>query len=331
MQSKTHRDWLVRVVAIVAWLFSVSANAQQQDRFLDDEQNLSPVSLLFALEPVAGTPVQGFRFDLRGASQSIRDSAPDSNVLLDGETAVASIIYTHQLGPRAAVSAYVPYIWHSGGTLDGFIDDWHSWFGLPDGIRNNVARDQLDFRLQQNGTDVFNLERNAHGLGDIRLRAHWSPKNPDSDHWSLAVAVKLPTGDSDKLTGSGSSDVSLTLNWRQQPEAEQKWSLGAAAGAVYLGKSDIAFTDQARATWLAQATGTYQATQRLTLGARLQLHGEVLDNVPDDISGPSVMLVTGVSYAFNDDWQLQVTVAEDVKVDSAPDVIFRVGLSHRTR
>ena len=30
------------------------------------------------------------------------------------------------------------------GTLDGFIDDWHDFFGLPEGTRPVLPRDQLN-------------------------------------------------------------------------------------------------------------------------------------------------------------------------------------------
>lgn len=331
MQSNKCRAAATLMMTACGLAANVAATAQSAGAFLVGEKNLSPVALLFALEPPAPDTGEGWRIDLRTASHALADVRGNSSVLFDGETSVASIGYTTRLSKRLVVSAELPYVWHTSGELDGFIDDWHSWFGFPDGIRDEVPRGQLRYTLRQDGVDVLDLRRNSHGVGDLRLRGRWALGDAAGERWSLAFSVKLPSGDADKLTGSGAIDAGVMLNWQHQPATDSRWSFEAGIGGVWLGNADVDFAGQNNATWTAQAGASWRAGARLTLGARLQGHGGLIDNAPAPIGDASLMLVTGGSYDLSQRWQLRITVSEDIKVDSAPDVTFRLGLARRLR
>lgn len=326
MQNRWHR----LVCALAIGLCASPSQAQDEANldFTAGARNLSPVAALFALEPPVPKTQDGVTVSLSTASHSVGESEGNNIVLFDGETNVLDAVGTFSIGDDWRVAITVPYIWHATGSLDPLIDGWHQFFGFPDGIRDDVPRDDLQFEYLRGGTPVVDLTRNTRGLGDVRLAASWSPETLARHGLSLAVGVKLPTGDADDLTGSGSTDVSAVLHWRRQAPTS-RWLVEGSAGVAALGDADLALGDQRSTAWLGHVAVGYTVTPRLTLGTRLQLHSGPVADGPDPLSATSVLLTTGGSIAFNDDWRLDITFDEDINVETAPDIVFRFALSRR--
>ncbi|MEO1596208.1 MAG: DUF3187 family protein [Pseudomonadota bacterium] len=322
--------WHLAACALLFGLCTVPARAQAEANldFTAGTRNLSPVAGLFALEPPVPKQQDGMILSLSTVSHAIGESEGNNVVLFDGETNVLDAVGTFRLGDDWRVAITVPYIWHASGSLDPLIDDWHAFFGFPDGIRDDVPRDDLRFEYLRGGTPVVDLTRNTRGLGDVRLAASWSPAPLARHGLSLALGVKLPTGDAEDLTGSGSTDVSAALHWRRQAPTS-RWLVEGSAGVAALGDADLALGDQRSTAWLGHVAVGYTVTPNVVLGTRLQLHSGPVADGPDPLSATSVLLTTGGSIAFNDDWRLDITFDEDINVETAPDIVFRFALSRR--
>ena len=122
---------------------------------------------------------------------------------------------------------------NTGGSLDGLIDDWHALFGLPDGIRDELPRDELRYAYVNAAGDAFDFRDGAGGLGDIRLSAGYRLRQDEGGSLSLRAAVELPTGDEGKLTGNGAADYSLGIAWERSPvQGSGRWSTHLVAGVI---------------------------------------------------------------------------------------------------
>lgn len=317
----------LKIAAAALGLAAPGAQAETLD-FTTLTRNLSPVAGLFALEPPVPRAGDGVTLSLATASHSVGESEGSNIVLFDGETNVLSLTATTRIGSDWRLAVTLPYVWHDSGTLDGFIDDWHSWFGFPDGIRDEVPRDDLRFDYTRDGQTVIGLTRNTRGVGDVRLAAGWAPAALSMRGLTLALGVKLPTGDADRLTGSGATDVSAALHWRSDG-AGHRWAFDASAGVALLGEADIALGDQRRVAWLGHVGAAYRVTDGFTLGGRAQLHTGPVADGPDPLSAMSVIVVVGGQLEFGRHWRLGITVDEDLNVETAPDVVFRAALSRR--
>lgn len=327
MQKDVTTHALPAVMVLSLGLAAGGAHAQTPD-FTAGTRNLSPVAALFALEPPVPRAADGVSLSLAAVSHSIGESEGNNVVLFDGETNVLSLTATRGVGANWRLALTLPYVWHDSGTLDSFIDDWHSWFGFPDGIRDEVPRDDLRFEYRRGGERVIDLTRNTRGIGDLRVAAGWSPPALSSRGLSLSLGAKLPTGDAAKLTGSGAVDISAALHWRRD-EADRRWAFDASAGVALLGEADIDLGDQRRVAWLGHLGAAYRITDRLTLGGRAQFHAGPVADAPDPLSAASVIVVVGGAVAFGRDWRLDITVDEDLNVETAPDVVFRAALVRR--
>lgn len=327
MQNDATRGALRAAIALTLGLFAFGSRAETLD-FVAGTRNLSPVAGLFALEPPVPRAGDGIALSLATASHSVGESEGNDVVLFDGETTVLSLTATRSVGEDWRVALTLPCVWHETGSLDAFIDDWHAWFGFPDGIRDDVPRDDLRFRYLRAGTPAVDLTRNTRGVGDARLAAAWSPAALSSRGLSLALGLKLPTGSADRLTGSGAADVSAALHW-QRGAPDRRWAFDASAGVAFLGDADIDLGNQRRVAWLGHFGAAYRVSDGFTLGARAQLHTGPVSDAPDPLSATSVIVVVGGALQLGSDWRLDIAVDEDLNVETAPDVVFRAGLVRR--
>src|SRR3546814_1931710 len=92
------------------------------------------------------------------------------DLLLDGESL--------RLGPSGRIrhgqwlfGAELPLLFTGGGSLDGLIENWHDWFGLPNGGREQRPRGKYAYRYNDNGIGVLDDEHGHSGIGDMRLSA----------------------------------------------------------------------------------------------------------------------------------------------------------------
>ena len=99
------------------------------------------------------------------------------------------------VGSAITLTVNVPWIRHSGGSLDSLIDGWHAFWGMPDGGRSDVPRDLLDVRYAGNGD--FILQHDAGGIGDTMLSLGYQLYRDEGSAASLVAGYKFATGDED--------------------------------------------------------------------------------------------------------------------------------------
>lgn len=261
------------------------------------------------------------------ASFSMIERSATESLYLDGETVELRAYAERRVGDHWSLAIEIPYRWHESGGLDTLIDTWHKAFGLPDGVRDDRPQDQLRLRYVRDGAVIFSIDGATRGVGDARLTA----RRALGPNWIASAAIKLPTGDADRLTGSGGADVSAGLWWRSDRPPGTRVRYTAAAGALYLGASDLDLPGPATFGWFAQAGVEIGISDVITLGGRLQATSAVADSALSAFGEPGVMLVVGGEARLPASLALTISVSEDLSVETAPDVTFNVGLRWRIR
>jgi Protein of unknown function (DUF3187) len=230
---------------------------------------------------------------------------------------------------RFSIGIEVPYLWHESGGLDGFVKRWHDWFGFPNHLRDLVDDDRIDFRYADAGTLLLDNRQNQRGIGDIRLTAGWQWQRDATTAKALRVAVKLPTGDPQRLTGSGGTDIALGLVADYSAlGGNPRWSSFYRAHAVLVGKPDT-LGERARRV-IGQASGgvSFRAFERLTLSAQATLRSQAYDSNLRLLGDPAVLLNVGGTIRLAERLRLAIAVGEDVRVDTAPDVTIALSLRY---
>jgi hypothetical protein len=300
-----------------------------------DVRHGGPLTGLFGLpspgESVALAPGEDRRFDLllQGSSHSVSDASDGEELLLDGETWRAALRFRTRFAGHWEFGVEIPWIRHTGGSLDRLIDDWHALFGLPDGIRDELPRDELRYAYRNAAGEVLDFGDGAGGLGDIRLSAGYLLRRGDTGALSVLAAVELPTGDDAKLTGNGATDYTLGIAWeRGAAEASGRWSAHIAAGIVRFGEADLPAVDTREFGGWVQAGAGWRLTPRIELLGQLQAASSPLDSAVDPW-GSSLMLALGAGIDLGSRYRLQLGFTEDIDVETSPDITFMLRLTRR--
>lgn len=265
--------------------------------------------------------------DLYWGSTAIMQSHGDEALLVDAETREARLTLQGSFG-NAGIGwrLQVPYRYTGGGTLDSFIDSWHNTFGLSDGARSTLPRDQIGIAYTRAGTRELNVTSSSSGLGDIQAALGYELRSTPGSALTAWLDIKLPTGDADKLTGSGATDVSLVLAG-QHSRLDSRWAFFGQAGVTYLGDGDLLADQQRSVVWSGMAGVSVRTWHGLSLKAQIDAHTAAYDSDLDFFSD-AVVLTVGGDYLFETGWRLDLGVSEDLAVEHSPDVVFVVGV-HR--
>lgn len=256
-------------------------------------------------------------------------------ITLDGEAYRMAFAARYGVAPNWEAGVEIPYYSQAGGFLDGFIINWHNTFKLPQGGRDGALRGRIKYSYSKDGVQKLRMDHAASGIGDIALTGGFSlydvSESGRHDRLALKAAVKLPTGDSSKLLGSGSTDITLQICGSMINYSD--WgSLGlyGSAGALAMSRSDV-LRDQHNPL---AGIGTFGFGWGPSswISFKIQLNGNTSlyrGSSLYEISKNSVIIIFGGALRFPGEYLMDIGVAEDLLVGTAPDVSFHLGLSKR--
>jgi len=302
--------------------------------------NQSPLLQIYGLPHDTGSdilPTGTFRISLNQdfSSNYTVTNTPREQITLDGETYRVSCGVRYGVASHWEAGVEIPYIIQGGGFLDGFVVNWHDTFGLPQGGRDRASRNRLNFSYVKDGAQKLRMDHDASGIGDIALSAGFSlydDSGPErKDRMAIKGAVKLPTGDSSYLLGSGSTDFMLQLCGSTVGYGE--WgSLGVygSVGALAMTRSAVLRDQHNPLAGLGTLGVGWGPASWISFKVQLNgstplYHGSSLD----ELAKSPLLLVLGGALRFPGEYLLDIGVSEDVAVATAPDVSFHLGLSKR--
>jgi len=304
---------------------------------LTDHDN-GPLTGIFGFpDSTEGSEVIGHRLhawdsSLIIASHNIDEAGGGESLRLDGETSRLAFTYRYGVSDKLEIGIEAPYVWHQAGFLDSIIDGWHDFFGLPDGPRGMREQDQLEIFYADSQATLIDANSDVSGIGDIRILAGWLLTGKNGSSTALRLSFKLPTGDSNKLLGSGGADVSFGLA-HDAADFWGKTKLSAfyRANVTRLGKPDrLADRYNDFVGQLSFGLG-YQVHRNVDLRLQSRIRSAVYDSEIANLGAASVSLTFGASFHLTDRYRLLLSVGEDVKPDSAPDVTFQIALRYSGR
>lgn len=295
-------------------------------------KNLSPVAGLFGLPSPRATELATpgswqFATHIGIASHFAVDSNSREAVNLDGETWRVAFDLRYGLAEGWELQFEVPVLSHDGGSLDSLIDGWHDLWGMPDGGRNQVPRDRLDFRYAS-ALSGFELGDSSGGVGDITLALNRALYRDDSWQLGAGLGYKFASGRERDFLGSGAGDAFALLRAsRAAPGSRFSWQ--GQAGYLRAGRSDLLGAAQERDLWFAGVGVDWAWLDSLSLLLQLDSHSAPLDSSLTALGGTALLLTAGARWRFSPEWALDLGFAEDIRVESAPDVTFQASLRYR--
>ncbi|HEY3487214.1 MAG TPA: DUF3187 family protein, partial [Gammaproteobacteria bacterium] len=247
-------------------------------------------------------------------------SSANNSLFIDGETRRLNLVFGRTLGEDWRLSALLPWVEHTAGTLDRSIDRYHELFGLREGDRPGQPRDRLLFSYRHAGKQVLLLDSVASGIGDIQLILDRQLRQSPETAYSLSANIKFPSGDADKLTGSGATDIGVwtTGYWKLTQNVDSS----AALGLLLPGKGEILDALQMDQVAFGNAGLQLQAASRTVLKAQLDWHTRFYEDTGIDFLGDALQFACGATWSITPGIELDFAIAEDIRTEASPDVNF---------
>ena len=306
-------------------ILALSGPAVLAAPFLSTDQN--PFLAGFAISAPAllelerGTTASA---SLNWSSTALIQRSGTDLLTVDAETREWRIQIERAMGQSVVARLHIPYRTTGAGSLDGAIEGWHDFFGLPNGARSSLPRDRFRIDYRRGTASILSRQDTSFsGIGDLQFDIGVQLRNSESSATSLWSTVTLPTGDPDKFTGAGGIAGSAAIAHTQRLGSLE---LFGHVGAVVGGSWDILADQRRSAIGFAMIGVDYRATQHTTLTLQVDAHSAAFDDRGLDFLGPAYILTVGGGYTFSSGWRLQLGVAEDIKVEASPDVSFVMNL-----
>ena len=300
-------------------------------------QNQSPVALIFGLPAPDDAAILG-KGEVSGilAVDVANNFASDTNnneaILLDGESYRINLALRYGIAKGIEGGIDIPYVGVGGGVFDHLIEGWHSFFGLPQEGRPNAPRNRLLYTYTNNGQTRLLLNDSGSGLGDIRLSTGvqlYNDERSNPRQVALRGSIKLPTGDSTGLRGSGSTDFALWLTAADDYRlpALGHLTLFGAAGGMAMTDGDVMKGQQRNLAGFGTLGFGWGPARWIDFKTQLSGHTPYFQGSElRELARPALQLIVGGTLHFSEKTSLDIGVSEDVAVNTSPDVAFHLAL-----
>ena len=234
---------------------------------------------------------------------------------MDGETSRYALAARHGFRDGWEYLLELPVISHSAGVFDGFIESWHSVFGLPQGGRDRAPRDRLAIGYARDGQPRVDIRDKAFAFGDLTLGIGHDMGREflSNDGLALRGIVRLPTGGEDALAGTSGVQAAVWAETSGALFGSRDWLYGAALGALAgTGPGDPLFGTGERFVAFSRLALTWRLLSRLSLTVQADLHSSPWRrSALAPLTGPVVMFGMGGRLKLGRDTTLEIAVVED--------------------
>jgi len=296
----------------------VSCPAQAREAFVFPSFNQSALARFAALPmPSAGPGQRGAQVTVDWTSESVIDVAGDETLLLDGEILRVGLNHGwHWAGLELGVE--VPLLFAGGGLLDAGIESWHDTFGLPNGGREQLPRDDYRYVYERNGQTVFDIDSGDNTVGDIRVSA----ARCGDGGGCLRALLQLPVADEDALLGGGLGASA----WYEQVyalDSTQRWTGVIAAGLSAQRAAGPLESLQNEVLPFGWASIGYAVSDRVDAGLQFYAHAPLYDDSElEPFSAAGGQLSFGFAFRPRSGSVWRLAVVEDLITESSPDFVI---------
>ncbi|MEC8299108.1 MAG: DUF3187 family protein [Pseudomonadota bacterium] len=250
------------------------------------------------------------------------------SVILDGETLNTELTIDLGIGNDAELSLVIPYLKHSGGNLDAFIENWHSFFGLPNGGRSLVKKNRLLYQVQNNGKESFTLgPTQTVALGDISFTFSKKFSGRKSRRVGISAGVNVPSGKLSNLSGSEFTSFFSMAHYSNQTVSRfPRLHFNQTLGILKNNADELFETKVKGLVFFGSSQIGWRIKESLNLKAQIDYHTPFYSSDLRQLGNTSVQLVLGGTVKVGKAFALDLSLSEDIATDTAPDVTFTLGL-----
>lgn len=305
-------------------------------------RNLNPFIQIFGIpimETATLVPVGKSQLTIHYdvVNNAIQGKTGPETLIIDGETYRTSIIWRKGLSNSLEVGIEIPFISHSSGLFDQHITGWHDIFQLSNSDRDARPDNSLSYYYYREYDVAYNISccnSDNPEIGDIRFFASQPIIRSTTKPISLTASIKAPTGNENKLKGSGDVDFTLALN-SSNSERYQQWKITTFGqlGLIMIGQNHrdgLALANLRREAALFAGYGaSWRYLPKLDLKAQFNVHTSMYNSEISALGTFSSMLTVGLTSHLNKRLTLDLHLGENLFTDTVPDVMINSAIAWR--
>lgn len=250
-----------------------------------------------------------------------RDHTANQTLLIDVENTRYDLQTAYGLG-QWSLGAALSLIDNQAGHLDSLIEDWHDFFGLPQGGRDKVSNDQFHLLYQKNSDDIINSQQKVSGLADIQLSARYAVNNSSA----IWLVLELPSNDDSQLISNDELDYAIGYSYHQS--GNFTLAQYASLGISRLADSGLLKGQLQQNLFFAQYGILYRHNDDWQGLIQVDFHTSPLRGDAPDGLDHSLQAQFALRFPrLIDNHQLNIFFSEDIMPGHAPDITFALRLS----
>ena len=238
-------------------------------------------------------------------------------LLIDGETYKQAIALRGGFHEDWEYLMEITSVYHGPGIFDGFIENWHDAFGLDQGRRDIEPRDRFALSYGVRGRNLVDIRDDIFSLGDLSVGLGHSlgPGILSNEGTTIRGYVGIPTGDHDKLSGSGGFSFSLWIETSgdiYRAEGTRGWQYAASAGVLIAPAPRALSTIGERFVAFGRLGTTWRLWTNVSLTAQVDANSSPYRSSRLAPLDDSVIIVSvGGLLALNENTMLEIALTED--------------------
>jgi hypothetical protein len=244
-------------------------------------------------------------------------------ITLDGETARLRFSHRRSLGAGWDFTAALPVLMQGGGFLDSWIQDWHGWFGLPNGNREFAANNQYRYRYVRNNVTLLDVTDPGNCVGDLELGVGRALGKASA----LRGMVKAPTHGSQDLCG-GEYGGALWLD--AALPLPSGWGGYFAVGYSLNARGEILSSMQKREVPFGGIGLLVPLTTNVKASLQVHANGPLYEGSElSPLRKAGVPLTLGLQFRTGARGRIDIGFQEDPSVSGSPDFAFYMAVTSR--
>lgn len=231
---------------------------------------------------------------------------------IDGEWLFLSSKLSYVPYDNIEVGLCIPVVGRMGGFGDGLIEGFHNSFNLRNAGRDRYPRDEMVIEVNPDDGKKVVYEGSEWGLGDINLFGSWIVTRGGRimPCTAIELGITLPTGDEDKLLGSGDPGFGMAVLMTKRI-GSSRWIANLGASGSYCNRDKTLGIEVNREQFTLLSGLEYEWSSRLSLIMQ-ELMSSPFAKDFYDLSKPTNELNAGFKLRIGELGTMEFSVQEDL-------------------
>jgi len=264
-----------------------------------------------------------------------KDITSDRRYILetDTETYTYNFDIMYSITDWYTVGVELMLVHHGSGFMDPYIQSFHKTTSSPNGGREYYHDNSFSIFLidRLTNTYIINVRSKTFGFGDTVLKNRFHIFHTKEREFGIGAvfAIKFPTGDSEKMRGSGNFDFGFGIPVEIAPF--RWWIIYVNAFYIinlpFIGGVGRNFTIDLANRWQVVVSSEFIVSRFSSLILQINLFNSPWNKINyDRISGMGVEIYLGFKYRISKNITFQFFIAEELDPWAVSDITFNFSL-----